>query len=1319
MTVLLTANTASAYICDKDASGPLSVIIEKTPKITEIGKPQTVKAVFKNSSTDAVSVSIFVKSIEQIKTAASASKALVPAHGTAEIAIQVECGEGTLSAHYPIHLFADFEINGVKYQLHPVQVFETDFGAAGLGKLIAGKSQTGREIAAGELIDVPQQLPVVVVPQQGGVSLASNRAYRVTWRQFQHENENHILNVGWQGSDEMSQASFVKTRMIRGGISRESFSVHPPYNGGAGTIFTEQLVQFPDTKPILFSAYLAMRDISPTEPESDGVTFAVWVGNEKIGEKHTISKTWEPFQADLSKFAGQTVLLRLESHPGQQHDTTCDNAFWGTPLIFAGEPSKILTKEEKNKLLSIAIRDQNKPLQGNHSFEFYPDTNSSASSTAIVTFGNYGFLDGLVTIAGVVFDGLRVDVDDQPLGTELSTLSYGKWESVTLQNGEKDSFGQPKLLQYKQKVFSNGRELEMLYTLKNCGIALQLGVECSEPAAVTKVAFGPVVHDKTHQGHANRVYFGHGYCITEPERFETGSGGHNLSTSHVGFDFDNGQSLLMATTFPPQNFIVDPENHVYTLNVAYSTTLTLLPGSKNALDCAIRYRPLYDKKSSAGVAKKMGRFVFDVWDGYFAEHTKKLQQQIDYGATDSLFINHNWQRWGYDNRLPDIWTPNPQRGTKEELQETLDLCKKHGMLYGVHDNYIDIYPDADDFNYDVVSFEENNRPRKAWNNYGIDAQSYQLRPDCLMPFLNRNLELMKRDGFLQTAYFVDVFASIDLRDFWERNGVKHSRAEMLEHWCKAFDQIREHLGDDNPTVSEAGDDFLIGRLDGADCQFLMLSPEPGDFRINIKCKEWSRVPWFDAVNHTRFSLHGVGYDSRYAANRGYDLHGYMSDDYISTEILTGHSLQVGYNNIGRDSVRKYWLAQPIAKAISRSEIHETIVRDNYGDMEIRWYPNNDDKMNTENNNRIQVIVNQTKAITPHTSSSGKLRVFFPQYGYEATNPDGTIRSAVLGVNVYSPNDGKLFASPIVEFSSNVINGERQIYFNPRQVGTNALPTMPTVKHFQKIGENQFQLVIDWNVFRSLKERKDVKNYHWFLHLEKPRRNWHERLESISIGGGLPEVPVSQWETSQQTESGNIQISEQIVSGTYNVLVGLWDADGDKKRVKLLGPTPDNSRILLGKLKVEKRGNTATKLDFIPENEDSPELFARLLPTQQNVLDAIVASETPPLQLKTILQIPLCSTGGVQLRCPKDAAQRETFEMTVTPLPEEPASAVVINVNGTPNSLIPNVKNVQCDSLIAVDSIGKKLRDVPFKIENNELRFNSIAGEFAYKIVVKK
>jgi len=128
-------------------------------------------------------------------------------------------------------------------------------------------------------------------------------------------------------------------------------------------------------------------------------------------------------------------------------------------------------------------------------------------------------------------------------------------------------------------------------------------------------------------------------------------GGHNLSTSHVGFDFAGGVSLLTASNHPPDYLQVDPAARTYALHTHHDATLTFVPGGRGAFDCAIRYRPLFDNKAAGGVRRKAGRFVFDTWGGRYAD-----------------------------------------------------------IARGLHDNYIDFYPDAEGYSYDHVCFTAAGEP---------------------------------------------------------------------------------------------------------------------------------------------------------------------------------------------------------------------------------------------------------------------------------------------------------------------------------------------------------------------------------------------------------------------------------------------------------------------------------------------------------------------------------------------------------------------------------------------------------------------------------
>jgi hypothetical protein len=695
--------------------------------------------------------------------------------------------------------------------------------------------------------------------------------------------------VGWMGSDSESRASMGVQNITRGD-TRPCINMHPPWVPGGGTIFCDYLLKLPGTTPIRLTFANAIRDNSATEPPSDGVLFRVWAAEgiggadpELLFESFTDAKTWAPGEADLSKFAGQTILLRLESHPGPDRNTTCDSSYWAEPTVVAGPEPQVERLDfaeaaaENARLGRRILRGEAKP-DDRRSFLIGRGDKRTA---AVLKDGPHGMADGVLTFVGpdseVSFDGFTIDILGQHAVRWPTSIGFNGRETRREGRGAVDVC----------QLEMDGKRLELRLAVLPEGDGLRIGFEC--PERITDFALGPADRQ------APAVYYGHGYRIVNPKPFRAGFGGHNLSTSHVGCDFEGGMSLLQAVDVPPNYFDVNPDAKTYALHTHMSGTLTLVPSEAGALDCAIRYRPLYDKQPAGGVRRLAGRMCFDIWGGRYADVANRMEEMIRYGLSDSFLTVHNWQRWGYDYRLPDIWPPNPSYGTVEDMQQIERVCEAQDIPWGLHDNYIDFYPDAEGYSYDHICFAEGGQPIKAWLNEGREAQSYRWRPDAFGPFMKRNLRLIKA-GCAPTHYFIDVFTSASCFDFYDREGRFHPSTETRAKWGECFAWIRDYLGDNAPTTSEAGHDQLIGYLDGADCQHLMLTDTPQRHTIRLECEDWERVPWFDAVNHSRFILHGVGYSGRYQGGRSREAHGIHSDDYISADwAVNGRVLpQYGY-----------------------------------------------------------------------------------------------------------------------------------------------------------------------------------------------------------------------------------------------------------------------------------------------------------------------------------------------------------------------------------------------------------------------------------------
>jgi hypothetical protein len=937
----LVPGTAVAFNGHIVMQGPLKVTIGEIPDVTEYDKPQQVVVTSENNGQAAMRVHLRMGGLVDEWYAVGPTEAVVRLDpGTTEkTTFRIAAGKGALSALYPVHVYADSTEGPRKVTAHAVQVFQSRF------------AQTIQ--AASE----PQVLPVNSVPANVALPLWLLKTHRVAWRFY--DKPLFHMPVGWQGNSTESSASFAQQPVSRGG-TKQAIVMHPPWRPGGGTVFVDYLLKLPVVTPIRLTFANAIRDHTATEPASDGVTFRVWVGSERLFERHTDSKKWLDAEVDLSRFAGRQILLRLESHPGPKRDTTCDSSYWGEPMVIAGTLEPELTDAGRRELRRRAgdiVKSRKESGRGEFVFELEDDY------VAALVLGRKGLADSAIAFGRgsrcVVFDGLQTSVLRHRIGSDPSRIAVRKVTAKEDKLSEK--------LTVKHNLSFEDEEFDLTAEVWKDKSGLRIRLRC--PKRITDMALAPA--DRK----APRVYYGHGYCIVEPEVFRASFGGHNLSTSHVGFDFDGGVSLLVACDNPPDYLEVDPEQKIYSLHTHLDATMTFVPSINGAFDCAHKYRPLFDKKPADGFKRKAGRFVFDIWGGRYSEIAETTKRMAAYGLTDSLLTVHVWQRWGYDYRLPDIYPPLPQLGTVENMRQIAEVCAEHDIPWGLHDNYIDFYPDAADYSYDHICFTGQGEPVKAWINEGRNAQSYRWRPDRIMPFVKRNLKLIK-PNLRPTHYFIDVFTSLPCFDFYDKQGKFHSMLETRKHWGETFAWIRDYLGGNAPMTSEAGHDQLIGYLDGSDCQHMTLSAEKGWPHIRIACEDWERVPWFDAVLHDKFSLHGVGYPSRYKLDQAQgDRRVVESDDYISAEILEGHALMIDRRAFGRGAVRKYWLAQDFIRSIALDEIENVeFVRGDIHRQLITW------------KSGARVYVNRGDE---DWQVAGKT---LPQYGYFAKN--GSIESSI-------------------------------------------------------------------------------------------------------------------------------------------------------------------------------------------------------------------------------------------------------------------------------------------------------------------------------------
>jgi len=1147
--VALTAH-AAAFNGHIATEGPIRIEIAPVGPPVAYDTPYDVKVAATNAADARITVRLELGGLvdEWHPVGPTTQTISVGPHQTTDSIFRIAADPGAYSALYPAHVTARFEHAGRTHDIHAVQVFECRFPP--------------------RPPIVPDTNTPVVVPVQGVTPLAALKNYRVGWQYFGQPLV--MMPPGWSGSAQPSRASFAVHPVDRGG-TRRAIDMHPAWYGGAGTVFVEYRLRLPNTRPLIMSSANAIRDHTAAEPPSDGVTFRVWIDDIKAFEHHTDSKTWKPVRVDLSPFAGRTIRLRLESHPGPKNDTTCDGSYWADPVIVAGN---VLSNEQ---LRADHDRRRRDALAGRgHRLDL------ADGYHALVVPGPGGLTDAVIALRGpnnrtMVLDGMAVSILGRRVGTGAVPLPVQQVHAEPRPGGS---------LRIIHRLIDESGPFELTADLTPHGPGLRIAVRC--PRRITDFAAGPADQQ------ARRVYYGHGYVIERPHAFRAGYGGHNLSASHVGFDFENGLSLLMAVDNPPDYLQVDPASRTYALHTHMNATLTLVPGTAGAFDAALRFRTIDTRRPSPGFTKKAGRFVFDIWGGAYADNARHIQRLIDYGLTDSLLTLHVWQRWGYDYRLPDIYPPNPDLGTLADLQRLGDICRAAGIPWGLHDNYIDFYPDAADYSYDHICFTEAGQPVKAWLNTGRDAQSYRWRPDHIMPFVRRNLQQIG-PNLRPTHYFIDVFTSIDMFDYYDRHGRFHSFLETREHWGRAFRWIQDILGG-AITTSEAGDDQLVGSLDGADCQHLNISPEPQQFNLHIRCADWQRTPWYDAVLHDKFSLHGVGYSGRYEGGRGRIEHGILSDDYISDEILLGHALMIDRPGLDRGAVRKYWLAQDFIRSIATDTIAAVhFVDDDIHRQVVRW------------SGGAVVYVNRGSA---DWTVAGKT---LPSYGYLAIN--GPIQSSIERL------DGC-----IVEQSRNA----NTHYVNARGYAPeDRLPISPAVKTVEYLGGRRFRMPLQWIARQPAPGDLTV-----FVHFKSDRSKRYDRIAFQA--DHQPKPPTGRWHGTVVTAADRIiEIPPEFGPGTYDIHVGLYDPASGRRA--LLGHERGSRSYDVGKLRVDGNGDTITNIrltdmptDPLPEprwNVDrTPVAFDRIRTSGALRLESAPDHDR-------LIPLPDCPPFTVELRVP--------------------------------------------------------------------------------------
>jgi hypothetical protein len=151
-----------------------------------------------------------------------------------------------------------------------------------------------------------------------------------------------------------------------GGVAKVCLAMHPPWlEGAVGAVYARYLpIALPAGARAAFRAVVGKRDGSHL---GDGILYRVVVveasGKEAVAaERVVVRHAWEPIEADLSAWAGQSVSLKLVVDPGPADNSSGDWAAWADMRVETLAPEYLRTLDARSELYRRAAGPF--PIQG-------------------------------------------------------------------------------------------------------------------------------------------------------------------------------------------------------------------------------------------------------------------------------------------------------------------------------------------------------------------------------------------------------------------------------------------------------------------------------------------------------------------------------------------------------------------------------------------------------------------------------------------------------------------------------------------------------------------------------------------------------------------------------------------------------------------------------------------------------------------------------------------------------------------------------------------------------------------------------------------
>ncbi len=977
---------------------------------------------------------------------------------------------------------------------------------------------------------------------EGETSLGDIGTYRVAYQSY--GGPEVAMPISWLGHfEEESGISYVVWPDV---IGRRAILLHSPWRVPPGKVWVDYRLRLPQARPVKLAFGIAMGPDVAVPGKSDGATFCCSVldgdRERELLRRHYDRGEWLDFEFDLSEFAGREIILRLQTDPGPDRNPAWDYSYFGAPRIIAGTAGEsraaIVDRMTATRACRAAQGAGTLPLSNDPSRRVAP-SNLLPCRNSIRSVGqDYEFVyegDDCRVVYGYrpstgTLDDFEASVDG---GRPFRPVMGG---GVVLAVGEGDSArqvpargGRPLKLELAQ----DGRALRALWEYDADGTAVQVAWEfgisgkallvsaTAERPSVCGFSLGDVAFTPLRRSVDVPYLEGHVDYLPVEDVFVCRY--LDWTRSH-------------SSRCPQGVAVYEPKTDGTRNALSETGYVAVSPNVGEVL-------PNIPRPPSPYLQRLAPLVMLDVWGhdgGTFQGDADNLRLLKDNGVDHLAVISHIWQRYGYDVKLPDHIPANPEFGGDEGMAEFGRAANECGYLWSLHENYVDLYPDAPSFDPTAVVLLADGSRSPAWFNGRTGVQSFGLKCSRALEFARRNSpEIHSRYG--TTAAYLDVHTCVPPWHQLDHDAAQPMAAMALakvKHDAELFQYMRDtHEG---PLFGEgAGHFYWAGLCDGVEAQVA------GGER---------NVPFldFDLLKiHPQMVNHGMGYYERWF-ERGYGLRWGVDagtaeqiDKYRAQEIAYGHAGFVG----GAQTTNVQWVAKehhmvhPVQRLYGAARPTEILYEVDGRLVSVSAAL----AVGELRRQRVTYDSGLTVWVNWHPEPWHVREHVLPQWGFLALGPDTCVWTALANGKYadYAECPEYVFADARTSFNIPYLARQKDIE--------------PRLARFRHLGGNRIELTYEWRVNDTLEE-----DCHCFVHFVNEQSGRPEHIE-FQQDHVLP-APTSAWRKGDVITDGPYEVHvPEDGFDSYDVLIGLY-RDG---RVALKGAQTPDDRILIGRLAVER------------------------------------------------------------------------------------------------------------------------------------------------------